>query len=380
MENGMGIYVLYYIAITILFIFVSRYRFCIYPKVESSTGGQNSKKRQNAFFLVVASFFLVLILGFRSEYNGRDLHNSLGTGYFYFYDIINEDSFLEILQNFGKKKYANFEIGFVLFCKFIGTLCSNHQIMLFASAFVSIVPVGYYIYKNSKNPWLSMMVYTALPFFGPAYFSAIRQGMAIGLVVLSFELIKQKKLLSFVLVILLASTFHSSAIVVLVAYPMYHFRMDRESMMVGGLAILGAVFLLRIPLFLVLAQIVDDDARMSASGAVNLFLLLTLLYIICVAFKKGQDDNMRGSVNLFLLACAAQSFSGISSMAGRIAWYFMPVLVILLPNLIEDMQIQEKVVRKPAAWLLGILAAALGLYVLRTDTIAQAYPYVPFWK
>lgn len=376
----MVIYVLYYVTIAFLYIFIERYKFCFYPNVEFATDRRNSEKRQIAFFLVVASSLLIMILGFRSEYNGRDLHNSLGTGYFYFYDIINEDSFLEILQNFGKKKYANFEIGFVLFCKFIGTLCSNHQIMLFASALVSVVPVGYYIYKNSKNPWLSMMVYTVLPFFGPAYFSAIRQGIAIGFVVFSYELTKRKKLISFILIILLASTFHSSVIVVLVAYPLYHFRMDRKSLMIGGLVILGCVFLLRIPLFILLARIVDEDAQMTVSSAVNLFLLLTLLYVVCVAFKKRQDDNMRGSLNLFWLACAAQSFSGISNMAGRVAWYFMPVLVILIPNLIEDMQIQEKVLRKPVAWLIGIFAAMLGLYILRTDTIAQAYPYVPFWK
>lgn len=380
MGSGMGIYIAYYIAITILFIFVGKCKFCIYPPVGPVIGGSDAEKRQSAFFVAVASFFLILILGFRSEYNGLDLHNSLGTGYFYFYDIINKDSFLEILQNFGKKKYANFEIGFVLFCKFIGTLCSNHQIMLFASALVSVVPVGYYIYKNSKNAWLSMMVYTALPFFGPAYFSAIRQGIAIGFVVYSYELIKRKKLIGFILVILLASTFHSSAIVTLVAYPMYHFRMDRESLMIGGLVILGAVFLLRIPLFLVLARIVDEDAQMTASSAVNLFLLLTFLYILCVAFKRQQDDNMRGSVNLFWIACAAQSFSGISNMAGRVAWYFMPVLIILIPNLVVDMQIKEKAIRRPAICLAGLLAGVMGLAVLRYDSIAAAYPYVPFWR
>lgn len=376
----MGIYIVYYIAITILFIFVKECRFRIYPRVGSVTEGGRTEGRQSAFFVAAASLFLILIIGLRSEYNGLDLHNSLGTGYFYFYDIINKDSFVEILQNFGKKKYANFEIGFVLFCKLIGTLCSNHQIMLFASALVSVVPVAYFIRKNSKNQWLSMMVYLALPFFGPAYFSAIRQGIAIGLVTYSYELIKRRKPIGFLLVILLASTFHSSAIVALVAYPMYHFRVDRESLMIGGLAVLGAVFLLRIPLFIVLARVVDEDAQMTASSAVNLFLLLTFLYIVCVTFKKRQDDDMRGWVNLFWLACAAQSFSGVTSMAGRVAWYFIPVLVALLPNLVEDMQIQERAIRKPAGWILGILAAMLGLYVLRTDTIALAYPYVPFWR
>lgn len=60
----------------------------------------------------IACGLLILIIGLRSEHNGLDLYNSSGTGYFYYYDKINEDSVLEIIGNFGKRKYANFEIGF----------------------------------------------------------------------------------------------------------------------------------------------------------------------------------------------------------------------------------------------------------------------------
>lgn len=373
----MGIYFIYYIIITILAVLLTRYIFCF--SIHPGQIPDRAKKisEQWIFYAFASSLLLILIIGFRSEFNGLDLHNSLGTGYFYYYEKINEDSILEILQNFGKRRYANFEIGFCLFCKVIGTICSNQQILLFASAVLSVIPVAYFISKNSKNVWLSIVIYMAMPFFGPAYFSAIRQGIAIGLAVLSYEFIKRKKLVKFVIIILIASTFHSSAIVVLAAYPMYHFRLDKNSALVGGVSALILIFLLKEPLFLVLARTLDEDAVIVKNASVNLFILLTLMYAICVVFSKRQEN--RGLQNIFWLACAAQAFSGISNMAGRVAWYFMPCLIILIPNIATDMSIKEKQIRKSLGWIIGILACIVGLYFLRYDMVAAAYPYEPFW-
>ena len=376
----MFIYYIYYIIITLLYIFVNGYSYKLFPGTGIKKNKSGSIDKQIIFFIFVSCSFMILILGVRSERNGLDLHNSLGTGYFYYYDYINNDSVLEILRNFGKQKYANFEIGFVLFCKFIGTICSNRQIMLFASALISIVPVGYFIYKNSKNVWLSMVLFMAMPFFGPAYYSAIRRGIAIGFVILSFELIKKRKLIWFIIIIILACTFHSSAIVALAAYPMYYFRLDRESLMVGGLGVLTFVFLLKEPMFLFLHRIIDSNAEIVKSSAVNLFFLLTFLYTICVAFGNfTKDDSMRGLRNIFWLACAAQAFAGINNLAGRVSWYFMPVSIILIPNMFKEMLIKEKTILKPAICLVGVAAIIVGLKFLRTDMVALAYPYVPFW-
>lgn len=376
----MGIYVAYYAVITLLYIFIEKYKFCFFPKFGAVTSGKADKNKQMMFFMTVSAAFLILILAFRSEYNGLDLHNASGTGYFFYYDSINRDSFLEILENFSKQKYANFEIGFVLFCKILGTICDNHQIMLLGCAVMSIIPMAYFIYKNSKNAWLSMMLFMALPFFGPAYFSAIRQGIAIGFVMLSFEFIKRKKLVWFILIVCFACLFHSSAVVAFIAYPVYYFRIDRESLMIGGLGILAMVFLLRMPLFMVLSRIVANNAEIVTSNAINLFMILTFLYIICVSFGNSEDENMRGLRNIFWLACASQAFGGVNNLAGRVSWYFMPTIIILLPNLITDMLIKEKTIRKPVIYLLGILAGVIGLKFLKSDMVALAYPYVPFWR
>lgn len=374
----MSVYIVYYVIITILAVLLTKYIFCLSNNISYPVRRRRADK-QKVLLVSITALLLILIIGLRSGRNGLDLYNTMGTGYFYYYEKINEDSVWEILRNFEKRKYANFEIGFTLFCKFLGTICDNQQILLLGCAVLSIVPVAYFICRNSKNTWLSIVIYLAMPFFGPANFSAIRQGIAISLVMLSYEYIKERKPIFFLLTVLLACTFHSTAIVAIVAYPVYHFRLERRSALYGGVGVLLLVFLLKDPLFFALARLLAENPEVVRSSAINLFLLLTVLYVFFVLFYRIEDDEIRGFSNIFWLACATQIFAGINSLAGRVTWYFMPTLIILIPNLIVNMNIKEKQTLKYLAGMIGILACIVGLYFLRTDMVALAYPYEPFW-
>ena len=106
----MGIYIIYYIIITISAIMLSRYLF-YYSNATFYYTREKKWKKQKILLTIIAFGLLVLVVGLRSERNGLDLYNSLGTGYFYYYEKINEDSVLEILRNFGKRKYVRYGNG-----------------------------------------------------------------------------------------------------------------------------------------------------------------------------------------------------------------------------------------------------------------------------
>ena len=89
---------------------------------------------------------------------------------------------------------------------------------------------------------------------------------------------------------------------------------------------------------------------------------------------------MCGLRNLFWLGCASQSFAGLFSTAGRITWYFLPALLVLIPNLLRDARVKEKQLPVLLTWGIGGLAVLVGLYYFRYDAISAAYPYVPFWR
>ena len=130
---------------------------------------------------------------------------------------------------------------------------------------------------------------------------------------------------------------------------------------------------------LAVARLLAENPEAVRSSTINLFLLLTVLYAFCVLFCRAEDDEIRGFSNVFWLACAAQVFAGINNLAGRVTWYFMPTLIILIPNLVINMNIKEKQTLKYLAAMIGILACIVGLYFFKTDMVALAYPYEPFW-
>ena len=219
-----------------------------------------------------------------------------------------------------------------------------------------------------------------MPFFGTVNFSAIRQGIAIGLIILSFEFIREKRIFAFLITVIIACTFHSTAIVGLVAYPAYYFRISRKSAVYGGVGMLIAIYVLKEPLFYLLARLLAENPEIVKSHTVNLFLILTMIYVMIVLFYKEDDIETRGFTNIFWLACATQAFAGVNNLAGRVTWYFMSVLIVLLPNFLLNMNVKEKQGLKYCAGLIGILACAIGLYFLRTDMVAMAYPYATCWS
>lgn len=377
----MNVYIMCYVIITCMFLLLSNRRFSLAVTSWTLERSYDIKMRQQKkLFVFVSCMVLIGVIGLRSEYQGIDLHNSVGTGYFYVYDIVCGDTVGDIFRFFNVKRYANFEIGYVLFNKAISVITKEHWILLFATSLISIAPVGYFIYHNSKNAWLSFVVYMSLPFFTSAYFSAIRQGIAIGMAVYSYKYIKGKKLLAFLLVTILATQFHKSAIVYFLAYPIYHIKLKkRDSLMLGGI-IIGFFYILRVPLFMLLSKIIRSSVDIDNNGAVNYLLLLTGIYMLCVLFGDEHNSESCGLRNLFLLGCFSQAFAGVYSTAGRVTWFFLPVLIILIPNLLEELKIKERQIVKPISWVIGVLAIVLGLYYLRYDMIADAYPYVPYWR
>ena len=75
-------------------------------------------------------------------------------------------------------------------------------------------------------------------------FSGLRQAIAMGITALSFNFIKEKKPVQFILLVILASLFHKSAIVFLAMYPIYNIKLDKFGK-VMSIVVLGIVYFAR---------------------------------------------------------------------------------------------------------------------------------------
>lgn len=187
----------------ILFLFLFFAILTIY--MEKST---KDTKKVYAFF----SFLLLfLIMGFRDPSVGTDIQAYL---YRYNYETPNLKTFI---SEFNLISFFTEEGGFKLLNSILKTLRFNdlHYVMFYSLVF-SLSFVLFY-YKYSKNVFISILLYITIGNFAMSM-TGLRQTMAIIIVLYSFKYITERKFLKFLLLVIMASTFHLS---VLICIPIY---------------------------------------------------------------------------------------------------------------------------------------------------------------
>lgn len=341
---------------------------------------QNSKHRSK-LICVIGFMLLFGILALRHWSMGNDLGFRLKyeLGYVQSFLRINRYSWSEILK---MKSFLNYERGYIIFNKLVGSIYNNKQFFLASCAFVNILSVAVLIYKNSKLPFLSWIIFMGLPVF-MILFSGMRQGIALSIIILSVKLIEERKLIKFVLIVLFASTFHKSSIIFLIAYPLYHIEISGWKSVVAIL-IIPIVFVLRSPLFSIFSKIFKDNAHAKDTGSWLLFVIFCTIYIALTILNKYAGTKQNKLLNLFYFACLCQAFSGIYQLAMRVGYYFMIYLIIALPNTIYELK-NNNTKSSEHEFMLGyiIVFAAFfiyGIYSLSTSTWAGTNPYHFFWQ
>lgn len=330
------------------------------------------KTKRDRFFCVVFFAGVFLLLALRHPSMGIDLGYNRWYGYLVSFDKISAMSWKEVL---GLEGWQNYERGYILFNKLVGVFSHNRQFFLAVCAAISLVPICILIYRRSKDPVLSSFIYLGLPVFTLLY-SGLRQDIAIGLVIGALYAILKKKPIPFVLLVLLASCFHQSALIFLVAYPFYYLRINR-AVRVAALAILPVFYMLRMPLMELLVKILGREEAPVDTGALFLFIFFVVLYILLFLLSDESEEE-NGLLNLFFLACMIQAFAGVYSTAMRLGYYFTFPLLLLLPSVFhrEKSEGTRKLLRA-----VGILAfGAIGLYFIATTDWAMANPYYFFWQ
>lgn len=159
-----------------------------------------SKLRTRCYLLTVF-IMLLIVSGFRAFSVGADTKEYVG--------IFNNIEDWELMK-------GRFEIGFLRYTQVLHYISENAGILLLVSSAICIGTACLFTYKFSKNPVLSMMLYILLG----EYFSQMnmmRQSIALSLMMISYMVLLKKdgwrqKLIS-ALLILLAATFHTIAIV-----------------------------------------------------------------------------------------------------------------------------------------------------------------------
>ncbi len=342
----------------------------------STIMASNTKKRSNILLgIIFISIFLICVL--RSDSVGRDI-----VGYELAYKMTKEVPFSDF-------DYIYYENGYLLFMKICIVLKMNFQWFLFVTYLIILSPVYIFIKRLSVDKIFSVMIYVCYMIF-EFDLTGLRQAIAMSIALVAFVILIEKKkmyLFWYVLLILLAMTFHKSAIICFAILPLMIIKdIKWYSVIVAVGTIISLA--LRSVLLPYIKQLFDKDSFNTNAalhiGANVIFMLIMavyFLYVLNIGEKgNGYDrefydgifvENNELLFKIFLLSILLALFFGNETSA-RSFMFFSQSLIILLPNTLLYLE-------KKSSMILRTLCIAFFIYFFITNTlIANNFDIVPY--
>lgn len=136
-----------------------------------------------------------------------------------------------------------YEGGFLFLIRALNDVSHNPQFLLIFSSAIMTACVGYAVYKIDCNPVLSLFLYVSLLTYA-TYMNLMRQGLAAAIIVFALPWLIAEKRSRYVIAVLVASLFHSTAIVMLALVPLAIFKPSKR---VIACYVVAALFLAMSP-------------------------------------------------------------------------------------------------------------------------------------
>ena len=220
-------------------------------------------QKKNDFSLTVFFVFLTILIMLRHEGVGNDTRN-----YIHYFE-----RFAKI--EWSKLGQQHLELGFAFFNKVISVFSSVPQVFL---AIVSVV-VSALIFPTYKrlcrDASLTIVLFCVMSTF-VMMFSGIRQMLAIGIGFVSYRYTREKKFFAFLISVVVAMSFHISAFMLFLMYPLYHVRITKK-WLYFVVPVMMVAFVFNRQIFAVLTGILARfsrfDGTMASTGAYTMLLL-----------------------------------------------------------------------------------------------------------
>lgn len=300
----MLIYVLYFIFIAILAI---QYQFTPF---------------KSNILLIIIVFLLAFLAGFQDISVSKDY-----IGYQYYFDNIHE------ITDGNYFYLLVMEPGFAAIVVFFRSIfLTNYGVaIMFFYALTSLSLKVYTINRLSINPYLSLLFYFSY-FFLFHEMTQIRIALASGIFLISLIPFLNDKRGSFILLILLATCFHYSAIFYLVIL-IFTTKKLNKNLYIGILILSLILGVIKLPVLNLLGNLdfstvsgkLTNYVEMSKNESIslNVFNSLNILNILCcfylLIFVK-TDEIIKDKSLVFFLKCNILSIFSLSLLSGAAAF------------------------------------------------------------
>ena len=328
-----------------------------------------------------------------------------GIGYDYFnyerlYEQLGPMTAAQLVQDPVGKQF----IGYSLVTHLLYRAGLDYRSLLLVINLLMTGVVLWFVKRYSPLPWMSLFFYLTLQFFAHSM-NLFRQSIAATICLLAYPFLKRRKLLPFVLVVLLAAAFHTSALFFLPFYWILNWKCDGR--LLGGLALAA------VPVYLFsnrAAQLVTQYLFPNYAGYIGSrywaglgyrYAIFPILYFTaawltrCWLLAEGQENRILINSSFYVMLLYV--FSTHHMILERFPIYLFPYAMLLLPKMVvsvpavqgegrkkENKHLERQ--RRESMVLLAVLAVAAGFAYLcfasmqGTNGFHKVYPYVSVWS
>lgn len=255
----------------------------------------------------------------------QNMHKNVTKGVFF------SDEFLFF---FGKEPVYG------LINDFIALFTPNRYIYILVYTLALYVVYAINFYRYTKNPFFALLIFEGLMFFFT--FTYLRQVLAAGVIWLSIPYVTQRRFKKYLLFVILATLIHNSAAYMILLYFIPRRKFDKSHIILFMLTLLliGISGITKF-IFSVSGDVINDAkitgyANTAEFGFRIEYVIesMLFLFILLTNYKEiGEDEYSLTMVNVYLMFCGVLLFFCKSSDGGRIAWYCLLGIIVILERL-----------------------------------------------
>lgn len=332
-------------------------------------GNKYGKYRKNILISILVIIY-TFVLGVRVNF-GTDQVNYLRMYFYQGIDLLRCEKIFVLLNQI--LRYYN----------------APYQILFSIIAFLEIYLLIWVFEKEKVNIFYGFILFFLI--YINLNLNLSRQAIAMGLILLSITLFAEKKYISWISVVGIASGFHIASLLVLFALPILKFvgRFKIPKFIYYILLFLSSMFfeqmfditlkyfLIPLNLFLgdkttIIEKLLSLEIPLGTGMGVRLRGFAYMLMLPLIFHYKNQCDKNNFYFSIFFFGVLGEFIASTNMNFARIFYYFSQVQLIVIPQVISDIKISNlrRLRLKNVSFLLGlffILLLAIPKWISGSD-------------
>ncbi|PIW59851.1 EpsG family protein [Shewanella sp. CG12_big_fil_rev_8_21_14_0_65_47_15] len=224
------------------------------------------------------------------------------------------------------------------------------------TTFLTFKAFKYFEFVYKIRIELIFLVYLPTVFIA-AQMGALRQSIAIAIFLFSFRYLLENKNVKYLICILFASTFHMSALILMLLPLFFYFKGRKKLLIIALVHLSFFIFLMYISSTVEIGRLMSYAKDSASYGMIGVLERLTFLSLfLFIYMKRNNDDKVTILMEIyFLYVLQSFVFDSFFAVMYRIKLYYFGLFSVLFPILFCKMTYHKANLGRFILYLYGII-------------------------